>query len=254
LDKKRIDTSGFAKIHNLFLCLLSLLMSIGCFVSNLSPDVQGNFCVSRDQTLPDHLRFWYHIYYLSKFYEYIDTLLLIINRKPLTLLHIYHHCLVTFISWSWVRGNLPYCTIGVYINSFIHVIMYYYFFETARGRRDIWWKKHITHMQIAQFGLGVTLPFIVAYVHYTTEGGCRSYPVFVAGTFFNATLLYLFVDFFRKAYLGGQSRRAARDTKSENETVVVKEEDEKKKSGALRRTIGTSPSATVVKSNKNRTQ
>ena len=42
------------------------------------------------------------MYYLSKYYEFIDTLLLLLRKKATSTLHVFHHALVLLMAWLWV--------------------------------------------------------------------------------------------------------------------------------------------------------
>ena len=51
------------------------------------------------------LGFWSYMYYLSKFYEMIDTVVLALKKKPLEFLQMYHHASIVMLCWSWLHGG-----------------------------------------------------------------------------------------------------------------------------------------------------
>lgn len=53
------------------------------------------------------LVFWGYIFYLSKFYEFLDTVISIVRGHSVLPLHVYHHAVMPLLVWSWFVGNWP---------------------------------------------------------------------------------------------------------------------------------------------------
>ncbi|KAK9871696.1 hypothetical protein WA026_014147 [Henosepilachna vigintioctopunctata] len=142
-----------------------------------------------------------YIYYLAKVTELMDTVFFILRNKydQVTFLHVYHHTIMPLISW----GNVKYFPggHGVFIgmiNSFVNVIMYVYYMIAAMGpnyQKYIWWKKHITLLQMVQ--MGVTF-FHSAQLLFIDCGYPRWTILF---TMPNAILfIFLFNDFYKNIH------------------------------------------------------
>ena len=73
---------------------------------------------------------------LSKLAELGDTLFLVLRKRPLRFIHVYHHCLTLVTSWylagQWAQTGRLFST----MNFLIHSIMYsYYAFQALRWIR-----------------------------------------------------------------------------------------------------------------------
>lgn len=95
-----------------------------------------------------------YIYFLAKISELLDTVFFVLRKKDsqITFLHLYHHTVMPMISWGATKyypgGHGTF--IGV-INSFVHIIMYFYYMMAAMGpqyQKYLWWKKYITTLQL----------------------------------------------------------------------------------------------------------
>eukprot|EP00484_Ammonia_sp_Unknown_P027681 CAMPEP_0197036936 /NCGR_PEP_ID=MMETSP1384-20130603/14280_1 /TAXON_ID=29189 /ORGANISM="Ammonia sp." /LENGTH=269 /DNA_ID=CAMNT_0042467171 /DNA_START=82 /DNA_END=891 /DNA_ORIENTATION=+ len=147
----------FSRIHNLILCAWSAVMFVGNVVS-LSRHVAANASRMKAQHLVTDpnleiynlLQFWFYIYYLSKYYELIDTFVLILRKKRLIALHVWHHGIMLLCAWLWVDQKWTLSMFGMMINTFIHVLMYYYYFISSYGGRP-WWRRYLTQLQLLQF-------------------------------------------------------------------------------------------------------
>ena len=69
------------------------------------------------------LAFWGWFFYISKFYEVIDTLIILAKGKRSATLQTYHHAGAMLCMWAGIRFMSPPIWMFVFINSAIHAMM-----------------------------------------------------------------------------------------------------------------------------------
>ncbi|KAL5033000.1 hypothetical protein RTP6_001025 [Batrachochytrium dendrobatidis] len=187
--------------HNMFLCVISLAMFVagafGTYHRAMSRGIDEIFCSNDPDGMRGLLPFTLYMYYLSKFIELFDTIILILKKKPVIFLHWYHHSIVMLMVWSWLQYDVAFATQGMIANTLIHVFMYYYYYSSSLGR-NVWYKKYITTGQIIQF----TLSFILSipYIYFSLQKNCSGWNAFIFSMTINASFLALFINFYHSAY------------------------------------------------------
>lgn len=113
------------------------------------------------------LAFYGWLFYLSKFYEIIDTFIILAKGKKSSFLQTYHHAGAMLCMWAGIRYMSPPIWMFVTVNSSLHGLMYTYFTVTAMGVKvPKTFKKTLTTLQITQFIIGATYAFSHLFVAY----------------------------------------------------------------------------------------
>nr|CAH7747778.1 unnamed protein product [Callosobruchus chinensis] len=93
-------------------------------------------------------------YYFSKFTEFFDTFFFVMRKKfdHVSTLHVIHHGIMPMSVWFGVKFTPGgHSTFFGFLNTFVHIIMYGYYFLAALGpqyQKYLWWKKYLTALQM----------------------------------------------------------------------------------------------------------
>lgn len=205
MEKREKFTLNFIlSAHNLILSVGSGIMFV-MTVYYLIPifRARGLFGLAcdptRQATTGPHV-FWYYIFYLSKYYEFFDTLFQMLKKRKVIFLHSYHHVITLWLVYSTMYTRFSTQWGDIVANALVHTVMYYYYYLTERGTK-VWWKQHITHLQIFQFVFDLASHFSWYYYNSTTPGGCPGAMwVFHWANFVIFSFLVLFIQFYLSNY------------------------------------------------------
>ncbi|KAG2115566.1 GNS1/SUR4 membrane protein [Suillus cothurnatus] len=217
------------KFHNALLSAgsLVLLLLITEEVVSVWMNVGTYDSVCAPSSWTDRLELYYIVNYYFKYYEFLDTLFLVLKKKPLTFLHVFHHSSTALLAFVQLNGKLSPSWTVVSINLLVHVVMYYYYYATAGGSK-FWWKRYLTMMQIMQFIIDLFIFYFGLYQHYVHKyfpalphfGDCSgSEPAALFGCALLTSYLLLFLNFYMRTYLKTPSSEAKASGTSQ--TIVL---------------------------------
>lgn len=150
------------------------------------------------------------LFILSKIPELIDTVFIVLRKKPLIFLHWYHHVTVLLFCWN---AYVTKASNGLYfasMNFTVHAIMYLYFCLQCKRLVPKWFPSWlITVLQIAQMIVGTIV--VGASWYFYTYGGQKYAPGechvqisnLIAGGLMYGSYLYLFLEFAVKRFIFG---------------------------------------------------
>ncbi|KAJ5157405.1 uncharacterized protein N7482_008505 [Penicillium canariense] len=110
------------------------------------------------------------LFYMSKFYEVVDTLIILSRGKTSSTLQTYHHVGVIICSYVALEYESPLAFVGIILNSGIHTLMYSYFaIQTLGVPISLSFKRTLTSLQIAQFVVGLVWASSYLFVSYRVQ-------------------------------------------------------------------------------------
>jgi len=203
-NRDPLNLQGLMVAHNYFLSYISCVMLFAVLKEVFSiwtvSGMEGIMCDSGKVHINSRIYFWYMAFYLSKMYEFIDTAILILRKKPLIFLHVYHHVITLLLVWYCLYDNLSIQWLSTSANTLVHVFMYY-FYACQSLNVHIWWKKYLTSLQILQFILDDSANLSWAYYTVLEERTCSgSWSGFWFGVIVIASFLGLFIQFYKNTY------------------------------------------------------
>jgi elongation of very long chain fatty acids protein 6 len=145
---------------------------------------------------------WVFLFIFSKIPELIDTVFIILRKKPLIFLHWYHHITVLMFCWN------AYATLagsGLYfvaMNYTVHALMYgYYCLQALNVCPKSFPAYLITLSQITQMFIGTGVCISCWYYMMSGRACANEMSNLTAGALMYGSYLYLFCEFAVKRYI-----------------------------------------------------
>lgn len=196
----------YVTLHNLAMTFMSLFM----FLEISRQAWLGHYSLFGNPKRDSHIAMAkvLALFYCSKILEFNDTFIMLLkqNFRQISFLHIYHHASIFAIWWLvsyWAPTGDSY--FPAMLNSFIHVIMYGYYFLAGIGVNSVRAvKKYVTKMQIIQFCfMMVQANYNLCFVHSSKVDfpeGAQPYPMSLSALLwvYMVSMLSLFYNFYKQ--------------------------------------------------------
>lgn len=200
---------------NLFLSLFSILgasrLVPTLFSGLVNEGMQHTVCSDPKAWIMDGpAGLWLTLFIFSKIPELIDTVFLVVRKKPVIFLHWYHHFTVMLYCWHALHTLAAPGIWFASMNFVVHSIMYAYYFATNVGLYKYVQPiaSSITTLQILQMVGGTFILIQCAYTIYVSGRTCHiDRNNLMAGLAMYLSYFALFAAFFVNKYLVGGGRK-----------------------------------------------
>jgi elongation of very long chain fatty acids protein 6 len=145
-------------IWNILLAAFSIIGALNVVPAHFATLMTHGLAADMCTTTSEIANPWVCLFCLSKIPELIDTLFLVLRKRPVIFLHWYHHIATLLYCWDAWAIQIPNGGWFALMNLVIHSIMYSYFAMTAYGVRfSNPTRLMITALQISQMFFGLLI-------------------------------------------------------------------------------------------------
>lgn len=197
LDKFVTIHSAVLAVYSAWTCYYSWNIVYNFMIENENSlnralcDVDGTLWIDKG------FSFWVLHFYVSKFYEFLDTWIIILKGKKVSFLQEFHHAGIAISMWGFYVSSASVVLIIVCFNSFIHTVMYTYYTAASFGYRSPL-KNYLTMAQITQFIIGMTIT-VPTHFYPNCLSSSQSFVLFMT-QIYTVILIVLFVWFYKDEY------------------------------------------------------
>ena len=182
--------------HNIFLASFSgyIFLSLSSMLYSDGIVIQSHYYFQNH-----HFDCLIYLFYLSKYYEYIDTFILYLQGKNPIFLQKYHH-IGAVICWHLAYYYKVDCIwLPSIFNAFVHMIMYSYYTMSLLKIKSIYrYKKYLTSLQIFQL-VSISLTGPIMYIPPVETW--FNYYIILIFQLYVCGLIYLFAQFSYNTYI-----------------------------------------------------
>lgn len=164
---------------------------------------------------PNAAGFWVALFIFSKVPELIDTVFLVLQKKPVIFLHWFHHVTVLFYCWyafaNWTSAGLWFAA----MNYSVHSMMYFYYFLSISGYRRLTKPVAplVTVIQITQMAVGSAVTIATTIYKYQGVPCGVTVTTCYLGCAMYLSYLVLFAILFYNLYLNPEGKHARKPNK-----------------------------------------
>jgi fatty acid elongase 3 len=206
-NSKPFDLKPLVAGYNYVLSLASALLFTLLTAEILNLIIQTSFLQAFCDPEPSFLSlkgpvvFFYYCNYIFKYVELIDTMFIVLRGKKLAFLHYYHHAATLILCYTQLLAQSCMQWVVIGINLFVHILLYYYYYAYEMNY-TIWWKKHLTTLQIVQFCIALTACSVAMAMRYYSAYTGHGYFCHGtwAGSYFGVGILLSYLVLFMKLY------------------------------------------------------
>lgn len=206
MDRKPLSLRPLMLFFNSFMLAVNALgFAIGLLASDFGSRLWS--CRKHSFNDPDHFKetlllYLGYLYMCARILDMADTIFFVMRKKynNVSCLHVFHHSMVPLIAFMGLKLH-PYPNAGFLpmSNVFVHTLMYAYYAMSCMGpemSKYIWWKKHLTQLQLLQF---VSVFAHAVYTYLTPD--CQ-FPKLLSAAEMNISILFflLFGKFYCDTY------------------------------------------------------
>ena len=192
-------------LWNIALAIYSTLGVIRClpqFIHILTTKgMLASYCLA-DYFWDPRLQVWYWTFHMSKVFELMDTMFIVLRGGKLNHLHWIHHTLTLCLCWYGSGYMMSTIQWSINMNFFVHSLMYSHYALTAlRFTVPVIIRVGITTLQIIQMAFGIYINYS-AFVRKLQSKPCDvSLDIVFLSLFIYVLFIILFVNYFTRTYI-----------------------------------------------------